>query len=556
MGTMHVNWTSWNDAAFSQAEAEQKPVLLSISALWCHWCHVMDDECYADQQIADYINTNFIPIRVDSDKRPDLNRRYNMGGWPSTVFLNNKGEIITGATYLPAKSMLALLESVKDNYHTENNEQGRLLVGAGFEGTFALTEPRDLEGREIYRYLEEEIEKSYDPENGGFGTAPKFPHTQVLRYALEQASRDGEPLPSKVSFTLKKMAEGGIYDKKEGGFFRYSTTRDWLIPHYEKMASDNAELLQLYLWCYLWSGEEFYREIAQGIIGFIEGKLRDGGGGFYGSQDAVEEYYQSESREGLPEPTVDKTIYTDWSSQLARSYLLAAEALEMPALGDFALKTVERLIAEGQHPTGGVAHHLGDEAIGGQLIDQVELALAAFSCYQYSGRDFFLSEGKKLVDLCLQKAWDRENGGFWDQFQTGNVGILAHRVKVLGANALAAQALFQVWALQGEPFYHEYGMKTLAAWGGAYTSYGLFAAELALAALRSGAPLEVRITGFGERSRALAQAVFSHYHPWQVVLWEEGDEAQLQLCYPDRCLPPTSSPEEVRRLLRGGELVV
>ncbi len=552
-----VLWHNWQEDVFFRAKSENKPILLSISALWCHWCHVMDEMCYQNQEIADYINSHYLAIRVDNDKRPDINRRYNMGGWPSTVFLNSHGQIITGATYIPPEQLQTLLVHVKEAYEkyaVELEEQGALRVGAGFEGAVELGGGRSVGNEEIHNYLDEQINSAYDTQWGGFGRQPKFPHTTVLRYLLEKARLRSEEVPDIVTFTLQQMAKGGIYDQMEGGFFRYSTTRDWTIPHYEKMAEDNAALLELYLWVYQWTGEDSYRQVALGIISFLEEKLKHEAGGFYGSQDADEEYYRApaQRRAKLPQPPVDKTVYTNWSAALARAYLAGSMILQQPQLGDFALKTVRFLLSEGASPKGGVVHYLATAALEGQLVDQLELAEASLLCYSYSGDEFFLEKGRELVDLCLEKAWDEKEGGFWDQLEVGQLGALAQPVKSLDDNFLAARVLLLLGEITDQEQYRQSSKEIIHAFGSIYGQYGLFAAGMGLAALRLDPPQLIRIQGkqTDPNARELVNATFAQYHPWRLVTWQPKEAGAIAYpCLGTSCLEPISSPADLQAAL-------
>src|SRR5579875_3527969 len=211
-----IAWRPWEAATFAQAQAEDKPILLAISAVWCHWCHVMDETSYSDPEVIETINERFIPIRVDNDRRPDVNARYNMGGWPTTAILTPEGDPITGGTYIPPSQLKRTLDQVA----------------------------------ELYKTHKAEIADGFDPEYGGFGYEPKFPQTDALELLLLEYRRSralGSPderLYNMLAKTALGMARGGMYDHVEGGFFRYSTTRDWSVPHFEKMAEDHGGLLR------------------------------------------------------------------------------------------------------------------------------------------------------------------------------------------------------------------------------------------------------------------------------------------------------------------------
>ena len=248
------------------------------------------------------VNKHFVPIRVDNDRRPDINRRYNLGGWPTTVFLTPQGSVITGGTYIPPDQMKEVLKVVRETYL-----QGKI------PSPITVTERVESAGTgEVSSGIVDDVlgylVASFDSECGGFGDSPKFPHTNSLELLLSQywGTRD-KGLLTIVTKTLDRMAEGGIYDHEEGGFFRYSTTRDWSVPHYEKMCEDNAKLLSTTLHAFQATGRDAYRRVADEIVRYVRFTLSDqNAGGFYGSQDADEDLLQAPQRKSEQVP-IDRT---------------------------------------------------------------------------------------------------------------------------------------------------------------------------------------------------------------------------------------------------------
>src|SRR5579884_2397842 len=235
-----IHWREWDDSAFAHAREQDKPILLAISAVWCHWCHVMDETSYSDPSIIEVINERYVPVRVDNDRRPDVNARYNQGGWPSTAFLTPDGSLLAGATYLPPEQMRSALEQVAQFYKT-NREQiaqrAQQLRESRADRAAACEELRD----EIVAYAMQTLAEAYDEEFGGFGDAPKFPMIDALEFLLQEFRATGDQRAyTMVAKTLLAMSSAGMYDHVEGGFFRYSTTRDWSVPHFEKMTEDHA----------------------------------------------------------------------------------------------------------------------------------------------------------------------------------------------------------------------------------------------------------------------------------------------------------------------------
>ncbi len=299
-----VQWHPWGEAAFARAQAEDKPILLDIGAVWCHWCHVMDRESYEDPEMAALINENFIAIKVDRDERPDVDARYQaavsaisgQGGWPLTGFLTSDGRPYFGGTYFPREDrhgrpgfgrVLLTMAQVWKERRSEALESASSVMAA-------IEQNESFSGRdgEVSLALVDKIAGSilsqFDPRHGGFGSQPKFPHPAALDLLLEIAmQRDNEQARDAFVTTLEKMANGGVYDQLAGGFHRYSVDEHWGVPHFEKMLYDNTELLRNYVHGFQSVVRPDFLETAKEIIGWLDGTMTDRErGGFYASQDA------------------------------------------------------------------------------------------------------------------------------------------------------------------------------------------------------------------------------------------------------------------------------
>jgi hypothetical protein len=298
-----VLWHEWNGEAFAQAEAQDKPILLDIGAVWCHWCHVMDRESYENAGVARIINESFIPVKVDRDERPDIDARYQVaisaltgqGGWPLTAFLTPDGRPFFGGTYFPPDDrggrpgMRRLLEAIAHNYRTQreqiNESAGK--IAEALREVDRFQEGEEPADEHVVKSIVESIGGMFDAQNGGFGSAPKFPHPTAIDLLLEVYLETRRDWPLNiVTSTLEHMGRGGVYDQIGGGFHRYSVDERWIVPHFEKMSYDNAGLLGNYLRAYQLTGNPFFREIALGILGFLENVLSHPEAGFYSSQDA------------------------------------------------------------------------------------------------------------------------------------------------------------------------------------------------------------------------------------------------------------------------------
>src|SRR6476646_4092357 len=299
-----IQWNEWGEEAFATAKRENKPILLDIGAVWCHWCHVMDRESYDDPEVARIVNERFVAVKVDRDERPDIDSRYQVavsaisgqGGWPLTAFLTPDGKPFYGGTYFPPDdnygrpSFKRVLQSIADAYHQKNTEvvdQAQMVEIAisraeSFSGGSGEFSPKVIDE------IVEAAVKMFDPQNGGFGSAPKFPHPAVLDLLIDQYARSGkQELRDVFVSTLERMARGGVYDQLAGGFHRYSVDEHWIVPHFEKMSYDNSELLKNYVHGYQLTGNEFFAFVAKDIVRWMDEVLSDREhGGFYASQDA------------------------------------------------------------------------------------------------------------------------------------------------------------------------------------------------------------------------------------------------------------------------------
>jgi len=299
-----IRWHEWGEEAFATAQRENKPILLDIGAVWCHWCHVMDHESYDDPEVARIVNENFIAVKVDRDERPDIDSRYQaavsaisgQGGWPLTAFLTPDGKPFYGGTYFPPdermgrpsfKRVLVSIAGAFREKHADVSEQADMVMNAlsqaeSFTGRSAAFSPQIVDS------IVRSATRLFDVEHGGFGTAPKFPHAAILDLMIDRYARSGEShLKTVIETTLTHMARGGVYDQLAGGFHRYSVDERWVVPHFEKMSYDNSELLKNYVHAWQTLGEPFLAEVARDIIRWMDEVLSDRQrGGFYASQDA------------------------------------------------------------------------------------------------------------------------------------------------------------------------------------------------------------------------------------------------------------------------------
>jgi len=679
-----IDWHEWNDEAFAHAKAQDKPILLDIGAVWCHWCHVIDRESYENPEISRIINEHFVAIKVDRDERPDVDSRYQsaisaisgQGGWPLTGFLLPDGKPFFGGTYYPPEDQMGrpgfrrVLLAVADSFKNKRAD----LVRAAESLSDAVAQAETFTGAQgsfDARVVDSQIgslTQLFDIRNGGFGRAPKFPHCSSLDLVLEQyqqatsrGAENGKHLLAMAETTLEKMARGGVYDQLAGGFHRYSVDEKWLVPHFEKMSYDNSELLKNYLHGWQVSRNPLLKQTAEGIIHWVNEVLSDQHqGGFYASQDAdvsldddgdyftwtldelraallpdearvMELYYDVEAQGEMhhnpaknvlwvarepreiaaqlgteesvvrltiarakekmlaarfprPTPYIDKTLYASWNAMFVSAYFEAAHVM-LGALGlscrAFALKTMDRVLAEAWSEAKGFSHRIGGPALDASLDDQVFGVLALLDAYEATLDEKYFRAAQRTMDITIEKYGDIERGGFFDRSSDAPpMGGLDVRRKPFqdsptpGANSVAAIALIRMHAFTNDAKYHQWAQKTLEAFAGIAPQYGMFAATYGLAAtLFANHPAQVVIVGPANDATAnsLEAAANSVFRFGKSVLrilpgvtptslplalretlpHLPKDKALALVCSGNTCFPPTSDPDQLKALLAG-----
>jgi uncharacterized protein YyaL (SSP411 family) len=309
-----VDWFAWGEAAFARARTEQKPIFLSIGYSTCHWCHVMERESFESESIAEILNRSFVCIKVDREERPDVDKIYmtfvqattGQGGWPLNVFLTPELKPFYGGTYFPPHNRYGrpgfphLLEQIAEVWTAKRAEleasaaemAERLRTVTSGAGPAGAGEGSSLDSMTVIS-AGELLKQHYDPANGGFGAAPKFPQPSHPQFLLRHAKRSGDTEAVKmVLHTCDRMAAGGIHDQLGGGFARYSVDTEWLVPHFEKMLYDNAQLAQLYLDAFLVSGETRYERVVRSTLDYVLRDMTHPEGGFYSAEDADSEGHE------------------------------------------------------------------------------------------------------------------------------------------------------------------------------------------------------------------------------------------------------------------------
>src|SRR5262245_31787449 len=368
-----IEWMSWSRDAFARARAEAKPILLSVSASWCHWCHEMDRTTYREPRVVALVENDFVPVRVDADRRPDISERYQIGGLPTTAFLTVDGDVIAGGNYIAPERMAGVLEQVSRAF------AGRQRELASRCGTGAFSDVREGDADAALGDVPCTVFDTFEEEFGAFGTQPKFPLPAPILLALDIYKRSGDGRMRTVAeTTLDAMASAGLYDAVDGGFFRYATTRDWQLPHDEKLLDVNAALLGAYVRAAEVLESDRYKDVAAALVRYAATWLADPDGGWWGSQSADRDYYaltSVDARRSASPPAVDHTLYAGWNSAMVSAQLQAAHLLGDTSTGEAAMTALERILSRCYAPGGGIAHFFDGQAQVRGLLDDQLLAI-------------------------------------------------------------------------------------------------------------------------------------------------------------------------------------
>jgi uncharacterized protein YyaL (SSP411 family) len=718
-----IQWHEWGEEAFALAQRENKPMLLDIGAVWCHWCHVMDRESYDDAEVAAIVNEHFIAVKVDRDERPDIDSRYQaavsavsgQGGWPLTAFLTPDGKPFYGGTYFPPTdgygrpSFKRVLTSIANAYkekHGDVVEQAKMV-----ESAIAQAESFAGRGGRVSAGIIAAIEKSafsmFDAQHGGFGQAPKFPHPSALdllieRYAkiptlrqaqgrlsrAEGAREMGHPehdqLRNLIMTTLEHMANGGVYDQLAGGFHRYSVDERWVVPHFEKMCYDNSELLKSYVHGYQATGSEFFADVARDIIRWMDEWLSDRErGGFYASQDAdismdddgdyftwtldearavlteeeaqvaalhydineIGEMHHNPAKNVLyvratieeiarrmslsadrvkelldsakkkmyaarlqrPTPYIDKTVYVGWNSMCVSAYLEAAKVLGLDHARQFALRSLDRILAEAwkvpaeagegarstQTEFARLLHVVAysdptaeHREVSGLLDDYAATALACLDAYEATVDLSYFKFAQAIGDAIVARFFDAVSGGFFDAEPAADgksLGVLSTRRKPLqdsptpAGNPMAAIALLRLHHYTGDGGYRDKAEQTMETFAGVAEQFGIFVATYGIAVVHLlESPVQVVVVaapgseqtatnlaavataGFAFNKSVLrltaSQAVAGNLPPALAATIPNlpqlnSGESFAVLCSGFACQPPIKDPGELRHAL-------
>ncbi|WP_135853906.1 DUF255 domain-containing protein [Halorussus salinus] len=591
-----VEWREWGAAAFEEARDEDKPVLVSLSATWCSWCHEMDREAYSNPMVAANVNDSFVPVRVDIDRQPRVRERYNVGGFPSTVFCTPDGDLLTGATYLGIDGMRQVVQRVRDLWSHKGEEAARIPRSLREDPPAGELSP------EIEQLVAGQLGEKFDEQWGGWGDSEKFPLPRTVEFALK---REREQALGTLQAVSQYLA-----DDYDGGFFRFAEGRDWSEVHHEKLLSTNAALVRAFANAYLYTGDDDYRAPAERAIEYLTTTLWNGDiDAFAGSQapgdspdvpesgdegeadaneadaneadaneadadespesdDTEPDYYDlaPSDREAADAPPVDPTAFADWNAMAADALLTYYAYTDDERARTYAERALDYVLTE-LVEEGAVTHFdaaaAGDaeESETGLLADQSHLLTALTTARQVTGDERYLDAAREVADYALAELRETDagetdadgdsspSGAFVDGPREGP-GLLDRPLRPLDHNAELADALTDLAILTGENRYREAAEEAIAAFADAADRLGVQVAAYATAAARlCRDPLVVEVADeAGSDLHRAAMRVADHEKvviPGAAAVRDEVGEGSAVVVVDGERSEPVTTPEEL-----------
>ena len=487
-----VDWFAWGEEAFAKSRAEDKPVFLSIGYSTCHWCHVMERESFEDEKIGKFLNEHFVSIKVDREERPDVDKIYMTfvqsttggGGWPMSVFLTPDLKPFFGGTYFPPDarygrpSFLQLLQQISSLWSERKNEiiVSAAEIHARLESATANSSATNSSlTADVLKNATEIFKSSYDPIHGGFGGAPKFPQPSIPSLVMRCAKRfDDNAAVQMVLKTCEAMAAGGIHDQLGGGFARYAVDAEWLVPHFEKMLYDNAQLVQLYLDAFLISGDARHAEVVRDILNYILRDMTHPDGGFYSAEDA-----DSEGQEGKfycwTKDELSKLLTVDEFNVAAKYFGITTEgnfvdhSHPQPLAGLNVLSIVDPRVPEEDQPLLSAAKRKMSDTrakrIRPHLDDKILASWNGLMLGAFARASVILSDEKyrasaeKNLQFVREKLWDEKSKTLFHRWRDGE----RDHVQLLEAYAFLLSGVIDVYEATLEPKHLDFAIELAEA---------------------------------------------------------------------------------------------
>ncbi len=619
-----VEWYPWGEEAFKKAKEKDLPIFLSIGYSTCHWCHVMEEESFTDSEIAEILNDNFVAIKVDREERPEIDKLYmevckamtGGGGWPLTIFMTPDKQPFYAATYIPKRDkygrrgLLTLLPQISKLWH---NQRDKLLETAQKVINHLSTKEKKTEvtiDNEIYANAASILARIYDGEYGGFGSSPKFPMPQYLIYLLHYWNiKEKNKYLKMVNHTLKMMRSGGMYDQLGFGFHRYSTDRQWEIPHFEKMLYDQALLTYTYIDAYLATNNEFYKDVAKEVITYLKRDLLSKEGGFYAAEDAdsegeegkfyfwslaeikdiltkaefkkVQEIFEIDQEDEInlrlkkhkdykkiPEikkklfkkrakrerPGLDNKILTDWNGITIAALAKTGFVLQNEEYINLAKESLNFILTN-MRRSNNLSHSYCNGKVSNKsnLDDYSYLLWGLIELHQATLENNYLKKAEEIADEMISKFWDQKEGGFYYTQKNNNELFLRQKdaadSAIPSGNSLAAFNLLRLSHLTNNYEYSNKSEKLVKVFSKNITDNPVNFIYLLLTQYYSQNPF-IKINILGDKEDKLAQNLKDYlrdnYQPDLLLAYEPKEQStQLAVCENFVCQAPTDNLQEV-----------
>jgi uncharacterized protein YyaL (SSP411 family) len=529
---MGIEWRDWGEEAFAQARKIGRPVLVSLTATWCHACHRMDDETWDDPAVAAVVMRETVPMRVDADARPDVYGRYHLGGLPSTALLTADGDFIRGGTFLSRPQFFAFLESGLADWKAGRRPRRRPPTVQAAASKLV----DDVIARLVRRA---------DLEHGGFGSAPKLAEVEALILLMGRWRANHDVGLERILRVSLDAIIDHLWDARDGGFFRYAAAADWSGPHTEKVAVDQARIARLLTEAGSALREGRYIEIGCEALAYVQQQLADHEGGVFASIAADPEYYAGAKGIADP-PPLDRRRFADASAAMTAAAWFGLAVTDKPV-------TVRSEYRDAS-PDGAIPHRLDGKdgaRVRGLLRDQALGIESTLMEYRLTGDPALLAWAERAARWSISHLWDEAAGAFrMAPAETDGASGLPPIFPLL-ANGEMAQALVALHTHTGHAEFRPYAVRVVETLGPqALASPAGPAIALAAQALED-APAEAEITGnpSDPHARELARTIVAAMGPTTVIRWKPGAEAAATVCVRDRCLPPIKAPRDLLQAL-------